>query len=202
MKPRTKEEIEEAKKSLQDKLIKMRTEKAEKEKQEEIEREKQRRKQGREIHEMRQKHDEEEMKRIAEERRREKRDAEAHRQRVKAEIAKDREDLKKRQQGEQQQQTTTPAVIQAPVTVEKRSYDDCKIQVRLTDGKTLQHTFRAKEQLAAVRLWIEINRTDEHAPFSIIQPFPRKQYTEDDMMRTLEDLGLVPASNILISRKI
>ena len=208
IKPRTAEEIEAAKKNLQEKLVKMRAEKAEKEKQDEIEREKQRRKQGREIHEIRQKHDEEEMKRIAEERRREKREAEAHKQRVKAQIAQDREDNKRRQLAEQagvsvnNSQSTIPVNSQPTVIAEKRSYEDCKIQVRLTDGKTMGHTFKAKEQLAAVRLWIEMNRTDDHSPFSILQPFPRKQYTEEDMMRTLEDLGLVPASNILITRRI
>jgi UBX domain-containing protein 1/4 len=65
----------------------MRAERAEKEKQDEIEREKQRRKQGREIHEIRQKHDQEEMKRIAEERRREKREAEAHKKALLQQIA-------------------------------------------------------------------------------------------------------------------
>ena len=33
---------------------------------------------------------------------------------------------------------------------EKREYDECRIQVRLTDGKTMVEKFRATEQLAAV----------------------------------------------------
>ena len=145
---------------------------------------------------------EDEMKRIAEEKRKEKKEAEAHKQRVRDQIAQDREDNTRRQLAEQQATVQQTQQTPPPIIAEKRSYEDCKIQVRLTDGKTIGHTFKAKEQLAAVRLWIEINRTDEHSQFSILQPFPRKQYTEDDMMRTLEDLGLVPASNILITRKV
>lgn len=206
IKPKTKEEIEEQKKVLAEKLIKMRAEKAEKERQDEIEREIKRRQSGRQIHEIRQKHAEEEMKRLAEERRREKREAEANRQRVKEQIASDRERLKLQQQAEkggQVQLAAAPVVAQQPAVVaEKRSYDECKIQVRLTDGKTMQHTFRSKEQLAAVRLWIEMNRTDEKTPFQLLQPFPRKQYTDDDMERTLEDLGLVPASSLVVTKRV
>lgn len=72
VKPKTKEEIEEQKKRLQDKLIRLRQEKAEKEKQEQIELEKARRKEGRQLNEIKQKYQEDELKRIAEEKRREK----------------------------------------------------------------------------------------------------------------------------------
>lgn len=72
IKPKTKEEIEEQKKRLNEKLIRLRKEKQEKERLEQIELEKSRRKQGRQIGEFKQKFQEDEMKRIAEERRREK----------------------------------------------------------------------------------------------------------------------------------
>ena len=72
IKPRTKEEIEEQKQRLNEKLIRLRQEKQEKEKQEQIEREKLRRKEGRQLTEIKQKFQEEEMKRIADEKRREK----------------------------------------------------------------------------------------------------------------------------------
>lgn len=206
IKPKTKEEIEEQKRQLAEKLVKMRAEKAEKEKQDEIEREKLRRKQGRELHDLRQKIQEDELKRIAEEKRREKLAAEAAKQRVKEQIVKDREQFKKQQQGGNDTTSPTavpqPAAAAAPVIAEKRSYDECKIQIRLTNGKMMINTFKAKESLAAVRLWIELNRTDENTPFSILQPFPRKQFTDDDMMRTLEDLSLVPASSLIITRKV
>jgi hypothetical protein len=34
-----------------------------------------------------------------------------------------------------------------------------------------------------------MNRTDGDGPFNLMQTFPRKVYTEDDMMRNLTDLG-------------
>ena len=72
LKPKTKEEIEEQKKRLSEKLEKIRKEKQEREAKEAIELEKSRRKQGREINEIKQKFHEDELKRIAEEKRREK----------------------------------------------------------------------------------------------------------------------------------
>ena len=72
IKPKTKEEIEEQKKRLAEKLVILRAEKAEKERVDQIELEKSRRKQGRQINEFKQKFQEDEMKRIAEEKRRDK----------------------------------------------------------------------------------------------------------------------------------
>ena len=91
---------------------------------------------------------------------------------------------------------STPAVQPQ----EKKEYNECRIQIRLTDGKSIVQTFKANEQLAAVRLWIEMNRTDGVGKFSLMQTFPRKIYDEDDMMRTLKDLGLVPASSLVITK--
>jgi hypothetical protein len=72
IKPKTKEEVEEQKRRLQEKLIRLREEKKRKEQEDEIEREKLRRKDGRQLNEIKQKFHEDELRRIAEEKRREK----------------------------------------------------------------------------------------------------------------------------------
>jgi UBX domain-containing protein 1/4 len=206
IKPKTPEEIEEEKKRLQEKLIRLRKEREEKEKQAEIEREIARRKQGRQIVEIRQKVQEQEMIRIAEEKRREKRQLEEQKQKIKEQIARDREAMKKSQEPKEASSSSSIDTLSSKEKltnqqiVPQRSYDECKIQVRLTDGKVMQHTFKAKEQLAAVRLWIELNRTDDKGNFNILQPFPRKQYTEEEMLMTLEMLKLVPATSLIITR--
>lgn len=45
-----------------------------------------------------------------------------------------------------------------------------------------------------------MNRTDGAGNFNLMQTFPRKVYTEDDMMRSLTDLSLVPASSLVITK--
>jgi len=207
IKPKTKEEIEEQKERLKEKLIKLRAEKAEKEKKDLIESEKKRRLQGREINDYKQKFNEDEMKRVAEQKRREKIADAAHKKKVLEGIAADREAKKLAREAEAAKAAgiapprDVPKPVQPVVVNEQKSYDECRIQVRLTDGKTMVEKFKATEQLANVRLWIENNRTDEKAPFNLMTTFPRKVYTEDDMMRTLKDLSLVPASSLVVAKK-
>ncbi|ETE57362.1 UBX domain-containing protein 1, partial [Ophiophagus hannah] len=56
----------------------------------------------------------------------------------------------------------------------KREYDQCKIQ----------------EQLAAVRLYVELNRKDGgEDPFHLLTSFPRRVFTEEDMEKPLQELG-------------
>jgi len=64
-------------------------------------------------------------------------------------------------------------------------------QIRLLDGKTLTHTFGAKEPLSAVRLFIELNRTDGSQPFDLAQNFPKRVFDDEQMEASLEVLGEV-----------
>lgn len=205
IKPKTKEEIEEQKKRLKEKLVKLRAERAEQERKDQIESELNRRKAGRQIHEFRQKFQEDEMKRIAEEKRRQKLEDAAHKQKVKEQIAADRAAQKAAREAEAAKAAglapaAAPAAPKPVVVNQQKNYDECRIQIRLTDGKTMVEKFKATEQLAAVRLWVESNRTDESGAFNLMTTFPRKVYNEDDMMRTLKDLGLVPASQLVVSK--
>ena len=63
-------------------------------------------------------------------------------------------------------------------------------QIRLTNGQALTHVFGAKEQLAAVRLYIQLNRTDGEGAFTLMTSFPRKVFTDGDMEKPLSELGV------------
>lgn len=43
--------------------------------------------------------------------------------------------------------------------------------------------------LAAVRVYIELNRSDGDEPFSLMTTFPRKVFTDEDYELPLEQLG-------------
>lgn len=50
--------------------------------------------------------------------------------------------------------------------------------------------FGAKELLAAVRLYIDINRTDGvNEPYKLMTTFPNRVFSEDDYQKPLEALG-------------
>lgn len=68
-------------------------------------------------------------------------------------------------------------------------------QIRLTNGQTLTQTFNSKEQLSAVRLYVEMNRSDGEGPFSLMTNFPKKVFQSDDYEKPLDILG-----NVLICK--
>lgn len=49
--------------------------------------------------------------------------------------------------------------------------------------------------LAAVRVYVEVNRTDGDTPFSLMTSFPRKIFTTDDYEKPLDQLGNVKIIN-------
>lgn len=54
-------------------------------------------------------------------------------------------------------------------------------------------TFQAKEPLSAVRLYAMLNRTDgvpADAPMRLMQNFPHRVFTDDDMEKPLSELGM------------
>ena len=61
--------------------------------------------------------------------------------------------------------------------------------------------FNVKEQLAAVRLYIELNRTDAATArdFRLQTNFPRKIFSEADYEKPLDTLGLVPSAVLIVS---
>lgn len=154
------------------------------EEREALERERQRRRQGQELSAARQRLQEDEMRRAAEERRREKAEELAARQRVREKIERDKAERAKKYGGSVGSQPPPPTMTEpGPVPASpsqepptKREYDQCRIQVRLPDGTSLTQTFRAREQLAAVRLYVELHRGEElgggQDPVQLLSGFP------------------------------
>ncbi|KAM4846874.1 UBX domain-containing protein 1 [Thomomys bottae] len=210
----TEEERQEQTKRMLELMAQKQREREEREEREALEREKQRRRQGQELSAARQKLQEDEMRRAAEERRREKAEELAARQRVREKIERDKAERAKKYGGSVGSRSTPPVTetepgplpsspSQEPPT--KREYDQCRIQVRLPDGTSLTQTFRAREQLAAVRLYVELHRGEEAGggqdPVQLLSGFPRRAFSEADMERPLQELGLVPSAVLIVAKK-
>lgn len=56
-------------------------------------------------------------------------------------------------------------------------------------------SFNPKEQLSAVRLYIQMNRSDGDGPFSLMTNFPKKVFLEEDYDKPLDVLGTVVCEN-------
>lgn len=202
IKPLTEEEKQEQARKLEEKIRQRRLEREEKEKKEAIEREKERRKFGQEVATTRQKIEEQEMLKLAEEKRKEKMEAMLAKKKVLEDIERDK--LERREKFNMGGGAPPAAVAKPPTPVApvepKKEYDQCKLQIRLTNGQTLTQTFGAHEELAAVRLYVEMNRTDGDLPFTLMTSFPRKVFSDEDYGKPLNALGLVPSAVIILTK--
>ncbi|XP_050843949.1 UBX domain-containing protein 1 isoform X3 [Serinus canaria] len=165
--------------------------------------ERERRRRGQELAKLREWRRDEERRRAAEERRRDRAEERAARQRVREKIERDK--AERAQRFAPAPPAEPPKEAPAP-----REYDQCRIQVRLPDGRALTQSFRAREPLAAVRLFVELHRGPggtgggtggDTEPFSLRTAFPRRLFTEEDMEKPLQELGLVPSAVVIVAKK-
>ena len=61
-----------------------------------------------------------------------------------------------------------PAAVAPAAPAAKKEYTEAKIQIRQSAGQPLVHSFGVKESLAAVRLYVEMNRSVAES-FQVIQ---------------------------------
>lgn len=202
--PLTEEQKKQKLVELEEKMKARRRAKAEEEEKEAREKEKRRIEMGKNVAEIRRKQQEDEIKKLAEEKRREKLEDKMARQRVKEMIEADKEARRNKlaaAKGEAPPEAA-PVTAAAPPAA-KKVYDESRIQFRLPSGPPLVQTFKAKEPLSAVKLWLSLNSppSDPTVTVTLATTFPRKVFTEDDMQKPLDVLGLVPSSALMVQYK-
>ncbi|XP_024871063.1 UBX domain-containing protein 1 [Temnothorax curvispinosus] len=208
-KPLSEEEKREQLKMLEEKLRQKRKEREEQEKKNAFEREKNRIRSGKEMSEARKKLEELEMQKLLEQRKREKAEEKEARQRVRAQIEADKAARRAKAAAESSAQsvinttsTPLPAISSSASAHHRKDYTETRLQLRLTNGQTLTQSFGSKEQLSAVRLFIEMNRTDGNGPFQLMTTFPKKVFTDEDYDTPLDVLGLVPSAVVIVQKKV
>merc|ERR1711997_405336 len=83
----------------------------------------------------------------------------------------------------------------------KKDYTEARLQIRQTNGQPIVHTFKAKESLAAVRLYVEMNRTDGvSGEVKLMTNFPKKVFAAEDYENSLDNLGLVPSAVLMMTK--
>lgn len=204
-KPLTEEEKKEKLARLEELRIKKRAERLEREKQEAKEKEKKRIESGKDMGEIRQALAEQEIKKLADLRRREKEEEKKAKARVLAQIEADkaarRAEKESAKAGAASVAVTAPTAAAPAQPAVKKDYTEARIQIRQTNGQALVHSFGVKEPLAAVRLYVEMNRTDgATGPVKFMTNFPKKVFADDDYENTLENLGLVPSAVLIVTK--
>lgn len=171
---------------------------AEEDRKKEIEDERKRRIDGQKIAETRAELQDQERMRLAQQIRREKLEKELHKKSVLEQIARDREAMRLRNNPKTDNQTQPQSSSSSGSTNKpepnKNPTSECRIALRFPDGSNVVHKFSPKEQLSAVRLFVQINKKTSN-DVEFVAP-PNKKLTSLLMDETLESLGLCPASRL------
>lgn len=175
---------------LEEKLKQKRMAREAEEKKEALERERLRIKSGKDMAEAKRIMEEQEMAKILRQRKMEKEEEKQARERVRAQIEAD----KAARRAKDPTSPTSPVVSPPAAAVTtvtspgpKKDYTTTKIQIRLPDGQAVTQEFNAKENLAAVKVFIEVNHYD--SPFRLMTAYPRKVFDEADLEKPLAALG-------------
>jgi len=96
--------------------------------------------------------------------------------------------------------------------IPEHSFDDpcgvnpspCWLKVKLTDGNSMQFMFSEDSKLIQVYQHIATHRTDTNSfiPFWLIQPCPRRTFSDVEMKAlTLQQAGLTPRAVLIIEHR-
>ncbi|CAF2444473.1 unnamed protein product [Rotaria sp. Silwood2] len=200
IKPLTTEEKEEMKKKIQERIVARRKEQQVADEKKAIEMEKKRIVEGKTLLEIKQKRQEDEMKKIAEANRREKLETQLAKQRAIDQIEADKRARREKAAAEKSGGVVEDVPVAKPQQVAAsqptRQYDECNIQVRLSDGSTMRQIFKASDRFEKVFEWIR--QAQQSHPFMLLQNYPKKEFHESDNHKSLNELGLVPSGSLMV----
>ncbi|XP_068581255.1 UBX domain-containing protein 4 isoform X2 [Cebidichthys violaceus] len=177
------------------------------EEEKEIKAEVERRKMGKDVQDLKKKQEGDRTKRLLEERNREKAEEKAARDRVKQQIALDRADRAARYAKTQEEdKTAKQALLQArqaeqearkEAVVRERS-TIARIQFRLPDGSSFTNQFPSQSRLQEARNFAVQEVGKRYGNFSLATMFPRREFTSEDLDKTLLELELAPSASIVL----
>ncbi len=208
LKELTEEEKREQKERLEELRVKKRKEREEQERKDELEKERRMRQEGKALSGLKREIEDQEIRRLAEERRREKEETRLHKERIKAQIEADKQARREREaelRGEKPKEAAPPPKpAEQPKSEESKEYTEARLQIRLRGGAPIVHTFKAKETLSAVRLFVQLNGGDAGGggveAIKLMTSFPRRVFEEEDYEKPLDALGLVPSAVLMVQK--
>lgn len=192
---------------LTKKLEERREQRKKGEEENEIRKEMERRKVGKDMQDFKRKQEEEKTKRLLEERNREKAEEKAARERVKQQIAMDRADRAARYtKTREDEKAAKLALLQARQAEEEARKEAlvrerstiARIQFRLPDGSSFTNQFPSQSRLQEARNFAAQEVGNRYGNFSLATMFPRREFTSEDLNKTLLELDLAPSASVVL----
>uniref|UniRef100_A0A7N6BN97 UBX domain-containing protein 4 n=1 Tax=Anabas testudineus TaxID=64144 RepID=A0A7N6BN97_ANATE len=172
-----------------------------------IRKEIERRKTGKDLQDFKRKQEEEKTKRLLEERNREKAEEKAARERVKQQIAMDRADRAARYAKTQEEENAAKEALLKARQAEKEARKEplvkersttTRIQFRLPDGSSFTNQFPSQSRLHEALHFAVQEVGNRFSNFSLATMFPRREFTSEDLNKTLLELELAPSASIVL----
>uniref|UniRef100_A0A1A7XJ82 UBX domain-containing protein 4 n=1 Tax=Iconisemion striatum TaxID=60296 RepID=A0A1A7XJ82_9TELE len=191
---------------LNKKLEEKREQRKKGEEENEVRKEIERRKMGKNVQDLKRKQEEENNRRILEERNREKAEEKAARERVRQQIAMDRADRAARYAKTQEEKDAKKALLLAKQAELEAKKEEglrqrsaiARIQFRLPDGSSFTHQFPSQSKLQEVWDFAAEQMANRYGHFSLVTIFPRREFTSEDLNRTMMELELTPSAAIVV----
>jgi hypothetical protein len=176
-----------------------RKEKADEEEKAEKEREIRRRKEGQELQNLKKWQEDQEMKEVMLTREKERREAKAAREKVLQQIAQDKADRAAKFSQIPVESKVEPAAA-SKLDKPAVNADTARIQFKKPDGSNETHTFNSSQIYSDLHLFVKntVLANSNIKEFKLAIAFPRREFTAEDNQKTLLELGLTPASVLLI----
>lgn len=135
-------------------------------------------------------------------------EARQERERVLKQIEDDKAERKARDSARKEQAKimagTEPNPFTAPSSEvgSTRRADHCALKVRLFDGSAISSRFPSEATLEGeVRKWVDQEQQVAESPYTfkhILTPFPNKEISISEEVKSLQDLGLVPNATLIL----
>ncbi|XP_061580001.1 UBX domain-containing protein 4 [Cololabis saira] len=208
--PESEEDLDAKVERLTKKLEDRREQKKKGEEEGETKKEVERRRLGRDMQDFKRKQEDDKTKRLLEERNREKAEEKAARERVRQQIAMDRADRAARYaKTQEEEKAARQALLQAQQAeqaeqearreemVRQRS-TVARIQFRLPDGSSFTNQFPSQNRLQEAWNFAATEVGNRYGNFSLATMFPRREFTSEDLNKTLLELELAPSASIVL----
>eukprot|EP00794_Sanderia_malayensis_P003445 gene3445-3941_t len=192
-----KRKIEHAKKQVELQRIK----KEKLEKQEMIEREKKRRMDGRGIAMAKKQQAEREAKQIIEDQAKEKEEAKAAREAIRWKILQDKAEKAAKFESEKNEARNRRAKPQQEAKQEQQQPSErlsSRIQFRLPDGSVVTNEYPSSTTLGEIANSLITQINWPHGSMKLATIYPKKEFDNDDMERSIKELNLVPSAVIIV----
>ena len=145
-----------------------------------------------------------------------KEEKEEEKEKEKEEEKEKEKEIEKEKGKEEEQERITEVIVKKrnkgkQIEGEQGKPKECQIQIRMIDGKNIRGEFTKQDTLWDVDDWIQSNNSTEqkenstnnnnnsNSDYVLVSPFPRVEYS--DFNKTLEELGLVGRSSLIMSAK-